>query len=728
MKETRKRSAVRPWRRGLAGLVCAVMLAVGLFPVTASADTDNLPNGWWPYWEDYADAVASGNKDQILKTGDALVDFYSDYPMSVEIADHLCRVYFERLESEYFEEAGDYDAAIDNTLKLREVCQYLTDNGSDYKDIVIRCDAHLDVMEPMSEVYAVSYTQQSPYDSDAVAASGSYYGSIFQGDLVTSGNYSVAAVYVELETETAEKFDYIIDPLDTGDGIIQINLNFLYQGDTARKVPTGAYDDSLRTTLNYLNGLRTPVIMRVGAEMDIWETWTVTPEEYIAAFRYIADMTRQLAPNVELVWSPNYTCRWNETIDMYYPGDQYVDWVGLSLYFNYDSTTSTAWDWLEYSHLQRFADPVENARRVVEFAKEHGKPVAATEGGAIKNGPQGERYAARQAAKMYSTLTMVFPEVKSIVYFDRLQDGNDYRMAGSVLSAVESAVSGNPSLIKPGQDTAGTYIPLSQFNEQTDGQMVLGAYARTYYNFNVNASYYLDGVNVANPTSAPNQYVLNTAALSTGSHTLRVDFNDGHGWTDSREYRLVKAADGTVTVREGAQAFSDTVSHWGRSFITTASDAGLMAGVGDGKFDPDGSLNVSQVLVLAANAHAKAAGATVPAGSGGYWYQGFYDYCADNGIIDAGQLPAAQCERPATRMEMISILDRALPDSQLSPRVDIPEGYIPDVSADDPDHDLVYRWYRAGIIAGGSDHSFNGDTGITRAEVAVILCQLNGLA
>ena len=53
-------------------------------------------------------------------------------------------------------------------------------------------------MEPMSEVYAVSYTQQSPYDSDAVAASGSYYGSIFQGDLVTSGNYSVAAVYVEL--------------------------------------------------------------------------------------------------------------------------------------------------------------------------------------------------------------------------------------------------------------------------------------------------------------------------------------------------------------------------------------------------------------------------------------------------------------------------------------------------------------------------------------------------
>ncbi len=724
----RQKGTGRLWRRGLAGLVCAVMLVTGLFPVAASADTDNLPNGWWPYWEDYANAVESGNKDQILKTGDALIDFYSDYPMSVEIADHLCRVYFERLESEYFESAGDYDAAIDNTLKLREVCQYLTDNGSDYQDIIIRCDAHLDVMEPLAEVYAVSYTQNETYGSSAAASSGTYYGSIFQGNLVTSGNYSVAAVYVELETETAEGFDYIIEPLDTGEGIIQINLNFLYQGDTARKVPTGTYDESLRTTLNYLSGLRTPVIMRVGAEMDIWETWTVTPEEYIAAYRYIANMTRQLAPNVELVWSPNYTCRWNETIDMYYPGDEYVDWVGMSLYFNYDSTTSTAWDWLEYSHLERFADPVENARRLVEFAREHGKPVAVTEGGAIKNGTQGESYAVRQASKLYSTLTMVFPEVKSIVYFDRLQDSNDYRMTGSILSGVESAVANNPSLIKPGQDTAGTYIPLSQFNEKVDGDLVLGAYARTYYNFNVNASYYLDGVNVANPTSAPNQYVLDTDSLSVGSHTLRVDFNDGHGYTISKEYRLVKGADGVITVREGAQAFSDIVSHWGRTFITTASDAGLMAGVGDGRFDPDGELALSQVLVLAANAHAQAAGTTVPGSSGGYWYQGFYDYCVNNGIIDAGQLPAAQCERPATRLEMISILDRALPADQLAPTVDIPEGYIPDVPADDPNHDLVYRWYQAGIIAGDSSHSFNGDTGITRAEVAVILCQINGLA
>ena len=712
-------------RRGLAGLLCALILVLGLVPAGA-ANTDNLPKGWWPYWEDYTEALASGNEAEILAAGDGVISFYSRYALTPDIADQLCRVYLQRLEALYYENRADYDGAIANTQKLREICQYLTDNGVDYEDIVIRCDAHLAVMEPLAEVYALSYTQQSAYDSAVVPASGSYYGSIFQGELAASGNASVAAVYVELETETAPDFDYIIDPLDTGSGLIQINLNFLYQGDTARKVPTGAYDDSLRATLTYLNSLRTPVIMRVGAEMDIWETWTVTPSEYIAAFRYIADMTRSLAPRVELVWSPNYTCRWNETVDLYYPGDQYVDWVGLSLYFNYDSTTSTALDWMEYAHLQRFADPVENARRLVEFAREHDKPVAVTEGGAIKNGTQGESYAVRQAAKLYSTLTMVYPEVKSIVYFDRLQDGNDYRMAGAVLSAVQSAVASNPSLIRPGQTTAGTYIPLDQFSEQTNGKLVLGAYARTYYNFNISASYYLDGANVANPTSAPNQYVLDTASLTPGSHTLRVTFRDGYGWTDSREYRLVKAADGTVTVRAGAEAFGDIASHWGRSFITTVSDAGLMAGVGGGNFGPDEPLALSQVLVLAANAHAQAAGKTIPEVSGP-WYQKFYDYCAANGLIDPAALPASAAERSATRLEMISILDRALPAEQLAADTDIPEGYIPDVPADDPDHDLIYRWYRAGIVGGDDAHRFNGSTGITRAEVAVILCQLNGL-
>ena len=41
-----------------------------------------------------------------------------------------------------------------------------------------------------------------------------------------------------------------------------------------------------------------------------------------------------------------------------------------------------------------------------------------------------------------------------------------------------------------------------------------------------------------------------------------------------------------------------------------------------------------------------------------------------------------------------------------------------------PTGDVVYRWYRAGILTGDAIHAFQGAKSITRAEVAVILCRL----
>ena len=50
---------------------------------------------------------------------------------------------------------------------------------------------------------------------------------------------------------------------------------------------------------------------------------------------------------------------------------------------------------------------------------------------------------------------------------------------------------------------------------------------------------------------------------------------------------------------------------------------------------------------------------------------------------------------------------------------------IPDVPRSG--NDIVYKWYQAGILAGDTQGRFNGSSNITRAEVAVILCQINNL-
>ena len=80
-----------------------------------------------------------------------------------------------------------------------------------------------------------------------------------------------------------------------------------------------------------------------------------------------------------------------------------------------------------------------------------------------------------------------------------------------------------------------------------------------------------------------------------------------------------------------------------------------------------------------------------------------------------------------TRFEMVEILDKAIPASRWDDSVKIADGYIPDLRLSDEHGELVYRWYRAGIVGGDNTHRFNGGKLITRAEVAKILCTINRL-
>jgi hypothetical protein len=111
-----------------------------------------------------------------------------------------------------------------------------------------------------------------------------------------------------------------------------------------------------------------PVIVRFAHEMNgTWYAWGQQPEAYVAAFRRAAAAVRA-APSSEILWSPNEgsyypfpsgeppaTAREFELLDTdgdgrltqsddpyapYFPGDEHVDWVGLSVYhFGHD------WPW-----------------------------------------------------------------------------------------------------------------------------------------------------------------------------------------------------------------------------------------------------------------------------------------------------------------------------------------------------------------------------------------------
>ena len=173
--------------------------------------------------------------------------------------------------------------------------------------------------------------------------------------------------------------------------------------------------------------------------------------------------------------------------------------------------------------------------------------------------------------------------------------------------------------------------------------------------------------------------------------------------------------------------FADVAENaWYTSSVKAVYSLGLFSGTSADTFNPQGNLTVAQAIALAARTYANANNETVPAANAGEaWYQGAYDYCVANGIIDAKTWTADKLNANATRYEMASILNGAADESVLVATKDVDS--VIDVPADSEYADIVLTWYRAGIVSGTSTGAFEGNRTITRAEVAKILCNLNGV-
>ena len=176
-------------------------------------------------------------------------------------------------------------------------------------------------------------------------------------------------------------------------------------------------------------------------------------------------------------------------------------------------------------------------------------------------------------------------------------------------------------------------------------------------------------------------------------------------------------------------AFTDVAdSAWYALYVNRAAQAGLVQGVGNGRYDPERALTLAEVVTLAARFYAQEAGESVPTSAAGQpWYQGAYDYCVSRGLFTRAEYPLVQMNSSANRFQMVDILDRAVDVETMPVLNQVPDGFIPDLREDEPYGDIVYRWYRAGLAQGDTSHRFNGPDPITRAETATFLCYLAGL-
>jgi beta-mannanase len=168
-------------------------------------------------------------------------------------------------------------------------------------------------------------------------------------------------------------------------------------------VTAGKYDSVIRDYAAAVKGAGSPVIVRWGPEMerDSDKPWSAKPTaDFIAAYRHFVTAFRAVAPGTPVIWSPIG----NKGCEAYYPGDDYVDFVGFSVY-EYPKCTA-AW----YGAPRSFAAWMNE--KYPPLAK-FGKPVIIAELGVFDS-------PAKQSAWVTAAFNSLsqFPLVRTVVYYN----------------------------------------------------------------------------------------------------------------------------------------------------------------------------------------------------------------------------------------------------------------------------------------------------------------------
>ncbi|MCX8055998.1 MAG: glycosyl hydrolase [Ignavibacteria bacterium] len=164
-----------------------------------------------------------------------------------------------------------------------------------------------------------------------------------------------------------------------------------------------------------------PIFLRFASEMNgDWVPWFGSPTLYKEKWRLMYNIMKEEAPNVAMVWCPNWRPDIpNDTsrnIMAYYPGDEYVDWVGVNFYMwgpVYDSLMN-----------ERGISPLSKIGAV--YNKFPNKPIMICEWAAASREWRGNPplpkittdYCVTHMQTVYNNLQTIFPRVKGVFWFN----------------------------------------------------------------------------------------------------------------------------------------------------------------------------------------------------------------------------------------------------------------------------------------------------------------------
>jgi hypothetical protein len=198
------------------------------------------------------------------------------------------------------------------------------------------------------------------------------------------------------------------------------------------RIANGDFDDGLERWARAARDTRIPILIDFAPEMNgDWFQWSGLyaggakggPQTYKRAFRHVVDLFRAVgATNVGFAFHANVRSAprepWND-LAQYYPGDDYVDWIGISAY----GAVFPGFDW---EPLREALDEVYPKLAALSPTK----PIAILETGVIEE--QGHDKAVWIRAAYRALGSGRYPRVKAVVWWHERWVNQDDRSTSDV--------------------------------------------------------------------------------------------------------------------------------------------------------------------------------------------------------------------------------------------------------------------------------------------------------
>lgn len=515
----------------------------------------------WASFNKYAAALEAKDYENIIKYGLIDVSILENEPVNDTTQSWLCARY-QNIGNAY-EKLGDYE----NSGRMYKKQIELANTIGWYDSAKIAKAKSLHYISDV-RLFQKMYDKQKYYGAKNEHEKGVLYG--MSADSATDqSKCSAKLIYLEYGDTN---FDWIKSELKTANErkqAVEFALNLPNQGNDIQRVINGKdYIETVASMLSDYPNIK--YFLRFGAEFDIWDL-SANPEEYKKAFRTVADIIHKKVPNAAMVFSPNMVSSWNVNVEDYYPGDAYVDWVGMSLYmhkyFLGDANRSEDTKYMEVVFgTGDSASPVENAKKIIDLYGDR-KPIMISECGAshtIRSANENATlWALNRVEKIYTYLPMVYPQIKLMLYFDTVMpnETNDYALkTNSQMKNLFEKITSGEIFIQKSAENNGliSYKELTNTIYSDGNPLEISAYPHIFKQDNLKVNYYLDEVWLGASTQIPYEKTIDMSKASNGEHKLRVSVEANGAEVYSENYKVIvnKAKDISVKVNGENISFS----------------------------------------------------------------------------------------------------------------------------------------------------------------------------